>query len=239
MSIRLKCFIIDDDVNDREHLRNLLGRAFKDVDLVGESGSLPEAKPLLEIHRPHMVFLDLHIGKNLGFELFANGAKPDFEVVITSGYKEYALEAFRFGVLDYLVKPLGSVEVHRALSRARRAVSPSNASTVITFQTSEGSRVILANQIYRMEADRNYTVVHGIFGASFYISKNLGYFESLLEKNRFFRVHHSHLVSLYHIAQVHKSDGSLETRDGKIIPVSREKKKRLLELLDLIQREEP
>lgn len=230
--MKISCFIIDDEPGARFILRQLLEKLPDDVEIAGEASSLVEARPLLTSVRPNLVFLDLEMIGSHGFELFENGTRPEFEVVITSAHADQALDAFGFGVADYLVKPLSTQLLSRAILRVRKILAPMENSRMITFHTMEGTQIIPSYQIERLEADRNYSWVHGSFGKPLCISKNLGSFETQLQECGFFRVHHSHLISLHHVYKLNRSDGLLEMKDGQLIPVSREKKKRLLELLE-------
>lgn len=229
--MKIQCFIIDDEPGARFILRNLLQGMNDDLDIVGEAPGLMEARPLLKALKPNLVFLDLEMMGSHGFEIFDSGEMPGFEVVITTAHAEQALDAFGFGVADYLIKPLTSELLARAVSRVRRILAPMENSRMITFHSMEGTRIIPSYQIVRMEADRNYTWVHGNFGKPLCVSKNLGSFETQLQECGFFRVHHSHLVSLYQIHKLNRSEGFVEMKDGKLIPVSREKKKGLVQLL--------
>jgi two-component system LytT family response regulator len=231
--MKIQCFIIDDEPGARFILRNLLEKQPEDLEVVGEAPGLAEARPLLLSLKPNLVFLDLEMVGSHGFEIFEGGVRPDFEVVITSAHSDQALDAFGFGVADYLVKPLNTQILSRAIQRVRKILAPMENSRMITFHTMEGTQIIPSYQIARLEADRNYTWVHGTFGKSLCISKNLGSFESQLLPCGFFRVHHSHLISLYQVQKINRSDSLVEMKDGQIIPVSREKKKRLLELLEI------
>jgi two-component system LytT family response regulator len=230
--MKIRCFIIDDEAGARFILRNLLKNFPEETEIVGEASGLPEAMPLLEKTKPDLVFLDLEMVNSHGFDLFETENRPDYEVVITSAHDNQALDAFRFGVADYLVKPLSSDLLKRALGRVRKIFAPMESSRMITFHTMEGSQIIPSYQLIRLEADRNYTWVIGTFGKPFCVSKNLGFFESQLESCGFFRVHHSHLISIFQIYRINRSEGTVEMKDGQTVPVSREKKKRLTEMLE-------
>lgn len=230
--MKIRSFIIDDESGARFILRSLLSNLSDEAEIIGEAASLREALPLLEELKPDLVFLDLEMVSSHGFELFEGKNRPDFEVVITSAHSDQALDAFGFGVADYLVKPLNGELLKRALARVRKIIAPMETSRMLSFHTMEGTQVIPSYQIIRLEADRNYSWVIGTFGKPLCVSKNLGFFESQLESCGFFRVHHSHLISLFQIHKLNRSDGIVEMKDGHLIPISREKKKRLAELID-------
>ena len=140
--MKIQCFIIDDETGARFILRNLLEKMADEVEIVGEAPGLTEARPLLKALKPNLVFLDLEMLGSHGFEIFEGNVRPEFEVVITTAHADQALDAFGFGVADYLVKPLSSDLLSRALTRVRRILAPMENSRMITFHTNDGSQVI-------------------------------------------------------------------------------------------------
>ena len=230
--MKIQCFIIDDEPGARFFLRNLLEKMPEELEILGEASGLSEAGPLLKSLKPNLVFLDLEMVNSHGFDLFEGDERPPFEVVITSAHSNQALEAFRFGVADYLVKPLTTPLLLRAIMRVRKILAPMENSKMVTFHTQEGMQAIPSFKIVRFEADRNYSWVHGTFGKSLCISKNLGFYEPQLENCGFFRVHHSHLISIFQIHKINRSESTVLMSDGHLVPISREKKKRLLELVE-------
>lgn len=230
--MRLRCFIVDDEPGARLALRDLITRYDSASEVVGEASDIPGARQQLAVLKPHLVFLDLEMTGSSGFEILRESGKPPYEIVITSAFSDRALEAFRHGVADYLVKPVDSVTLNRAFTRVRRILKPIENSVLISVPTSEGDKLLQTHEISRFMADRNYTWIFGSFGKPVCVSRNLGHFEELTRDAGFVRIHHSHLVSLFQIIRVNLKEGIVEMQDGELIPVSREKRKNLYEILE-------
>jgi two-component system, LytTR family, response regulator len=234
----LKCIIVDDEEGARFAIRVLLQNFTNLVEVVGEAEGIPEALTLLKKFKPKLVFLDLEMVNSSGFEIFRSPDKHDFEVIVTSSYQNMALDAFKYGVADYLVKPLTSTMLERAIRRVMHILAPYNTAQMVTLQTSNGTRILSSQKIFRLESDRNYTWLFGDFGDKILSSKNLGHFETLLENCGFIRIHHSHLVSAYQIVRLDKTGFVVELKNGEILPISRDRKKQLLEKLRLFYKVE-
>jgi two-component system LytT family response regulator len=229
--MKLKCIIVDDEPHARKLLLGLTKKYGNHLaEIIGEAEGIPGLMELLHTLKPDLVFLDLEMGSGFGFDLFSKIENQTFDVIITSAHPQYALKAFEFGIADYLIKPISPSVFVRGLERVIK-IQKKDEDKLIQINTADGQANILASKIYRIEADRNYSWVHGSFGSSIFTSKNLGYFESQLASSGFFRVHHSHLVSIKKIVKIIKVDGNLEMEDGTIIPVSREKGKNLSAIL--------
>jgi two-component system LytT family response regulator len=234
----LKCIIIDDEKIAREALKKLLVEFEPKIEILAESNGIPDAIPKIKSLSPNLVFLDLEMADSYGFDLFDCGLSTDFEVVITSAFNDQSMEAINYGAADYIVKPVTLHSLKRAITRVKKILAPLESGKMVLFPTFDGIQLIPSYQIIRLEADRNYCWVFGSFGKEFCLSKNLGQFEPILEKYGFLRVHHSHMVSIYQIKAINKAEGVLEMKDGKLIPISREKRKRLGELIDQYQFED-
>jgi two-component system LytT family response regulator len=227
----LKCIIVDDEEGARFAIRVLLENFTDQVQLVGEAEGIPEAVKLLKKCRPRLVFLDLEMVNSSGFDIFRSAERHDFEVIVTSSYPGLALDAFKYGVADYLVKPLTSPMLARAIGRVKQILAPYDTAQMVALQTTDGTRVLPSQKIFRLESDRNYTWVYGDFGEKILSSKHLGHFESQLDSCGFVRIHHSHLVSIYQIVRLDKTEFVVELKNGDILPISRDRKKNLVEKL--------
>ena len=111
----IKALIIDDEKAARDLLESLLHQFFPHVNVVGKARNLVQAAALIHTEQPDLVFLDIHLEENLGFDLFNQFTQPDFEVIFTTAYDKYALKAIKVSALDYLVKPLQVDELETAL----------------------------------------------------------------------------------------------------------------------------
>jgi len=224
----LKCIIVDDEPNARALLKSLLDEFIDtEIELIGEAQDLNGLVNLLQTRKPDLIFLDLEMKSSFGFDLFQKIEKKYFEVVITSAHSQYALKAFEYGIAGYLVKPISPFGLRGVINRVIQILSKSK-EPQISFHTQDGQVPIPVGKISRIEADRNYSWVHGTFGKPILISKNLGLMESQLADHGFIRIHHSHLVAKAHIVKVRKVENMLEMADGSLVPFSRERRKSLI-----------
>lgn len=167
---------------------------------------------------------------------------PDFDVIFITAHNQYAVQAIRFSALDYLLKPISPEDLKEAVkrhttknesSRQRKMLFENLAANIdkrdmkdfrLAVPSSEGVFFFLVHEILRLEADRNYTIIHLINKRPFIASKTLKHFEDMLAKFRFIRTHKSHLVNLDHIIRISNNNEFIILSDGSRIEVSRRKK---------------
>jgi two-component system LytT family response regulator len=227
----LKCLIVDDEPEARFTTRTLIKTYGKNIEIIGEVSDLEAAKKFIKDKKPQLVFLDLQLVGAFGYDLFEEPVQRDYKVIITSAHTERAVDAFKYEVVDFLVKPFSGDQLVSAIDKVRKVLAPVESVKLISFQTKEGTLVMPSNQVIRLEAEGSYTLVHCSSGKpAFLISRNIGYMETLLENDGFIRVHNSHLISIPKILRFNVSAGCVEMVEGHLIPVSRDKKKRFLEL---------
>jgi len=227
----LKSLIVDDEPEARFTTRTLIQKFAGDIEIIGEVSDIDQARTFLKIKKTDLVFLDLQLVGAFGYDLLQNPEVRDFKVIITSAHIERAVDAFKYDVVDYLVKPFTGDQLNKAIAKVKKALLPVESFKLISFQTREGTQIVPSNQVVRLEAEGSYTRVHfGMERPAFLISKNLGQMELLLEKDGFCRVHNSHLVSVPQVLRFNMTESFIEMKDGHLIPVSRDRKKRFVEL---------
>jgi two-component system, LytTR family, response regulator len=242
----MKCLIIDDEVKSQTLLLKLCKVYCPEIEVVGLAGSVDEGIKKIDLLKPDLVFLDIHMPVKSGFSLLDYYKDNiDFSVIFTTAYDEYALEAFRFSVTDYLQKPIDIEELQAAVKKAMltQNINPSQISTLqesllsekvqkIALTTIEGFTFVKFKNIIRCEAQGNYTYVYLQAGKPVLITKTLKYYEELLQPKGFFRIHKSHLINLQEVRKFIKGKKSMvEMTDGEQIEVSNKKRERLLEKL--------
>jgi two-component system LytT family response regulator len=182
----LKCLIVDDEPEARFTTRTLIKTYGKNIEIIGEVSDLEAAKKFIKDKKPQLVFLDLQLVGAFGYDLFEEPVQRDYKVIITSAHTERAVDAFKYEVVDFLVKPFSGDQLVSAIDKVRKVLAPVESVKLISFQTKEGTLVMPSNQVIRLEADGSYTLVHCISGKpAFLISRNIGYMETLLEKDGF------------------------------------------------------
>lgn len=247
----IRTILIDDEPDARESLRYLLQRYCPDVEIVGEAASAAEGKLLLEKESPNMVFLDVQMPRQSGFDLLEDLSVINFQVIFVTAFEQYAIKAIRFSALDYLLKPVDVDDLQNALQRYRlRQEEPTDhrdyQHRIKHFQQADSRFQKLAipgkgetsflplPEILYCEADGSYTKVHQVNGHIHLLSRPLKEIEVMLSEHGFFRVHHSFLVNLEHIQKYIKGEGGYVILTGnKKIDVSRRKKEEFLRRLGL------
>lgn len=242
----IKTVIIDDEARARDTIRGILGLSQEDIELVGEAASVSEAYELISRKKPEIVFLDINLPDGTGFDLLKKFRKIFFSIIFITAHEEYAITAFKYSAVDYIMKPVHAGELLNAISRAAEAIHEeetgirlrallSNIESLkkLVLRTAESIHIINVKDIIRCESDVNYTLFFLANKEKLLVSKTLKEYAELLEGNGFFRPHQSHLVNITHILRFDKADGgTLVLDDGSEIPVSSRKKDSLLNLFD-------
>lgn len=240
--------IVDDEPYSCETLATLLERYCPDVKVLDICYSAASALKSINEQKPQLLFLDIEMPHMNGFELLEKLPDIDFELVFTTSYDQYAIKAFRFSALDYLLKPIDQDDLRKAVQKAVNStshVSPQQIKVLleklnhptlivnkIAIPTLEGLQMILVESIINCEADRNYTIINTKNKQKIVASKTLKEVEELLEDYPFIRVHHSHIVNLNEVERYVKGEGGyLLMSNGSNIDVSRSRKEFLLKKL--------
>lgn len=241
----LKVIIIDDEESGRSALRNFIAEICKDVTVVAEADGVASGIGQIILQKPDLVFLDVRMQDGTGFDLLEKIPERDFQVVFVTSFDHYAVQAFRFSAVDYLLKPVDPDLLADAIEKARIAQSRSDISSKLDVLVSnigkleklaipsvEGIRFVRIDEIVRCESDDNYTTVFMRNGEKIVVSKTLKDYERLLSDMHFCRVHKQHLVNLKYVEKYVPGDGGyLILEDGSHVDVSRRKKDQLLDLL--------
>lgn len=242
----IRTFLIDDEPNCTDVLRVLLAKHCPDVQLCGVFNDAEQALAAIQLERPELVFLDIEMPVLNGFDLLQACAPLDFRVVFTTAYDQYAVRAFKFNALDYLLKPIERVELIAAVDKVKRASIPSPQRLEAVRLLKEqpvperialpvGQELLLVDvsAILYCESDGSYVSVF-LQGQTkpILLSKSLREFEELLNNPAFFRSHNSYLVHLKHVQKIFRADGGgLVMVNGATLPVARAKKADLLTLV--------
>ena len=247
----MKTIIIDDEPKARDNLKLLLSEYCPNVNILASEGNIKDAIASINKHQPELIFLDVQMQGETGFDLLEKLETITFEVVFTTAHHEYALKAFKFSAIDYLLKPIDIEGLRRAVQRAierngkqmeRRMEIASdtldqNKSSFnkIALPTSEGFVFIVKDDIVRCESTDNYTNFYLADGTKVLVSKTLKHFDEILSPYGFFRVHQSHLINLSHLQKYHKGEGGYAIMsDASSVMVSRRKKAEFLDCLSRI-----
>lgn len=249
----ITALLIDDDSNLRNGMKGLLGMYAPDIIILGEADSVKAGIDAIESYRPNVIFLDIQLGDGTGFDILEqltqkHGSLTSHVVFITA-HEEYALKAFRFSALDYLLKPVDPEELRKVTEKIKKVLSTSDnfahidllleniRKKVDTFKrialsTSDGIHLFDVSDIIRLESQDNYTKFYIKNNKPVLIAKTLKEYEDLLSGQGFERIHQSHLINLAYLKSYIKKDGGYAVMaDNSNLPISQRKKDRLQELL--------
>lgn len=245
----LKVVVVDDEKMAREVIIGMAQRYFSDFFLSGEADSVNSAYYVINATHPDLVMLDIQLPDGTGFDLLNRfGEKIYFKVIFITAYEEFAVKAFRFSALDYLLKPIDPNEFVNSIQRAKQSLSietfkeglrtlrtiyspGSVRHDTILLHTSQEVRRLFSNEIIRVAGDGNYCNVFLIAGEVIRMAKTLNWLEEFLAPKGFIRTHKQHIVNITYVKSFLKNDQVLLLADGSKIPVSFRKRISVLEAL--------
>jgi two-component system LytT family response regulator len=247
----IKIIVVDDEPRGRNTLQQLLSQ-HDDLEVVATAASAEEGIREITARHPDLIFLDIEMPFQTGFDMLELLRPVQFEVVFVTAYDQYAVKAFKYNAIDYVLKPVDFDELDRVLDKVRtrlREKTPpparqfeevlhklrniNNNFDKLALPTSDGLIFIQINDVIRLQSDSNYTLFHLLGNEKILVTRTLGDYEELLREHNFCRVHHSHLINLSHLKRYIKTDGgyALMVDDSKV-EISRRKKDEFLAMLD-------
>ncbi|MCI5054528.1 MAG: LytTR family DNA-binding domain-containing protein [Flavobacteriales bacterium] len=242
---RLKCVLVDDEPDAIETLSIQLSHVDKDIEIIGTFNDISSAFKGISELQPDLVFLDIELGSETSFELIELFDEINFKIIFVTGHNAFAIKAIKFSALDYLLKPVRSVELIEAISKAKKTIFNKESYDLLKDQIRQqklspkiaintGDEVVLLNikDILRCEADKNYTWIY-TNTKKYLISKPLKEYDFLLNEHGFYRSHKSHLISLDQITSfTHKDGGYIVMKDDSEVPIAQRKKADFLEMMN-------
>ncbi len=240
-----KAVIIDDEKNGRNTLNSLLTKYCPEIEIIGEAFDVNSGIEVIEELNPDIVFLDVEMPDGTGFDLLSQIGDIEFEVIFVTAYDKYAVRAFQFSAVDYLLKPVNpnllvtavgkikdNSEVKLLSEKIDTLLGNTKKLDKIVLHTAEGIHVVKIENIIRCTADDYYTIFHLKDNSKITVSITLKEYAESLEDFNFFRTHQSHLVNLDYVDRyVNTEGGYLVMQNGDTVEVSRRKKKLLIEAL--------
>ncbi len=232
--------IIDDEPAARDIIRAIVREKMPAARIVGEAGSVAEALGILQSASPQVILLDIALADGSGFDLLQSypGALP--QIIFITAFDEFAVKAFRYSALDYLVKPFDPADLVAALFKAQSqrhpdffsaqlsnlmATNQSRSFEKIALPTSGALHLVAVDHIVRLESDAGYTTVFIQNGENILIARNIKDFEDILPGDKFFRIHQSHIIHLGSALKVLSQEGDyVLMQDGACLPLSRRRK---------------
>jgi two-component system LytT family response regulator len=234
----LKVIIVEDEFPGQEFLKNCLLKNYENISISHIASSVNEAVEAINKYKPDLVFLDIEIINGTGFDVLDKISERNFEIIFTTAYNQFALQAIKKHAFDYILKPININELTDSVDRVCKKIIESKLVVNNTFRdkiiipTLKGIEYLDSNQILYLEANGSYTFLV-TETSKILSSKNLGEFENLINKELFHRCHNSFIVNITKIKKFHKNrSGTLILTNGDVVPVSQRKMKDFSNLIN-------
>ncbi|XLS29677.1 LytR/AlgR family response regulator transcription factor [Flavobacteriaceae bacterium M23B6Z8] len=247
----MKILIVDDELSARKLLKCMLTSLFKEEkDMVlYEAKDLPNAVKLIKAEQPNIVLLDIEMPEHSGLEIleFLKNTPINFQLIFTTAYNDYAVEAFKLNATDYLLKPIDIVELENAIQKAKAMSTESLEqkledlrqtflelkTTKIVLDVPNGFMFIAPDDVIALIADGMYTTVYQKDKSKTVIAKPIRHFIERLEKHKYFyRPHRSYYINLKYMKEFSRKDGAtIILENGMSIPIARDKKEEFLYII--------
>lgn len=240
--------LVDDMPQALEMLQSDISNQHPSIQIIGTASSVVEAAKLLRKQQPDILFLDIMLGDGTGFDILEIIPDLQSKIIFVTASDEYAIKAFKFAAIDYVLKPYADEELANAIDKAIKSIqphkeqldvlqhavnNPNNQPQKISLHTLDKIIVVSLDEIIRCKSDNNYTTFYFENGNKIMVTKTLKYFADLLKESHFLRVHQSHLVNTMFIKEYIKSDGGyLVLKNKSTVPVSVRKRSEVFEALN-------
>jgi len=246
----MKIALIDDDSNVRDLYRKVISTRLVEFEQIEEAGSVAAGVELIKSFMPDVVILDIDLGDGTGFDVLQAVKPYSFSLIFSTASNDYAVKAFKFSALDYILKPVDETELQSALEKALDSRENQNLDNRLknffeqySNKSSQQKKIVLKTlgeihivdiaEIIYCQSDNSYTTFFFSNGEEIIVSRSLKEFEDILTEFNFFRPHTSYLVNLNYVKKLDKSDGGfLVLKNGREIPVSVRKKAGLIQVLE-------
>ena len=243
----IKAIIIDDEQSSQITLKNMVTQFCSDIEITATVGSVLEGVNIIRQDHPDLVFLDVEMPVHNGFTLFDHFPEPPFSVIFTTAFQKYAIKAFRFSAIDYLLKPINLEDLRAAIKKVSSKkemdstkeklqtlkANLNNIGSKLALPTMEGYYFVEVKDIIRCESQNNYTFFHLLDGKKILVSRTLKIFSKMLEDHRFFRTSRSDLVNLNHIITFGRQKSpTLTLSDNTILNISIRRKEAFLRIIE-------
>ncbi|MCB0610623.1 MAG: response regulator transcription factor [Lewinella sp.] len=240
----IRAIIVEDEPSGLENLRWKLQNNCPEVEIIAECTNGQDAVNTIRRLLPDLLFLDIMLGDMTGFDVLKSIRHPSFEVIFTTSYDDYAIQAIKTSALDYLLKPVEVDELLDAVAKARvKLQNPANAAAKQTpaapatakfgLPIATGMQFVDIQEVIYAQAEDNIAVIHLADKPPIRLTKTLGWLEEQLETYGFYRVHHSYLINRNHIVEYIRNEGGFVVMSNKkAISISRRKKDGFLQFLE-------
>jgi len=243
----ISAVIIEDELRSQELLQTIIEEYCNNVKVSGLADSVETGISIIKKVQPQVVFLDVEINGGTGFDILKAFTKPNFKIIFVTGYNHYAIKAIKHSAMDYIMKPINLEEIQDAITRVSKEVQtqqkkinflqdslskdPDQIDQFI-LSHSKGHNIVKIEDILFVEAEGSYITIFLKDKKKHLASNPLHFYESILPKSSFFRIHKSYLVNIKKVLTVHAGRGGMvELIEGFTLPVAYRRKAAFLKSL--------
>ena len=245
----LRTIIIDDEAHMRQTLEKMVGRFCPNIKLVAIANGVENGVEKIRNHHPDLILLDIKMKDGTGFDLLKQLQPVDFKVIFITAYDQYAIKAFKFSAIDYILKPVDPDELAEAVNKAEKIKlkdfstqldnldeqmhTQDKLNKKIILKTLDNIHLIKIRNINYCESEGSYCAIHLLNGKKIVASNVLKDYDELLKDAGFYRVHKSFLINMRHIERFEKADGGYVVLENEIrVPVASRKREELMEMFE-------
>lgn len=240
----MKVLIVEDEENSRIALKNLISNFADGIESVLVAEGVNSAIELILKQKPDILILDIELSDGTSFSILEKIPKYNFAVFFITAYNQYAQKAIKHSALDYILKPYDPIDVMKALEKAKTEVEQGslqdrikllfenqNQIAKIALPSNNGMVIKPVEDILFLESSNNYTLFYFKSDDQILVTKTLKYYEDVLDKESFIRIHQSYLININYIEEYSRGEGASVIIGKKSIPVSRRKREELQSII--------
>ncbi len=248
----IKAIIVDDENNSRELLKHLIEKECSEsIKILALTESVEAAEKKIRQLLPDLLFLDIEIAGQTGFDLLEKIQDIKLDVIFTTAFDHYALKAIKYSAIDYILKPIDPEELKIAVEKIKQKQinnpslnqlqlllqnfkQPDSSLAKISLPSIHGHEIVFVKDIIRLESDSHYSIIYLTGKRKIMVAKTLKNYEDILPSDKFYRIHTSHLVNVEHVVRVNNKDNIAIMIDDSSVEISRRKKEEFMLRLGLL-----
>jgi len=251
---QIKTIIVDDDESNIELLSHFIEKYCSSmVEIVGTATTVDDAVELIQKLKPHLFLLDIILNNSTSFEILEKIPKYNYKIIFVTAYDKFAVKAFKYHAVDYLLKPVQIEELVHAINESYKDINnyfftsgeqvtrlvesvnkKESTFDFIAIPSVKEINFVRIEEIAFCKSEGRYTIFHLVSGEELVVTKNLGEYDGFLNPNFFFRVHNSYLVNLKQVENILKTDGYYcNMKGGKVIPIAKRRQEKLHKFLGI------
>lgn len=236
------CVIIDDELKSRELIKSIIEENFSYITVVGTADSVLSGLKVINSEKPDIIFLDIQLPDGKGFDILEHIIDIECKVIFITAYDEYAIKAFKFSAVDYILKPVNIFELIKSVNKALLSIKEQVNYTALLENIENGSpsklsvhvkdQILYINviEIVSITGEGRYSIIKLINKKEYIDSKILSYYEDILDEKYFVRIHKSHIINIRQVISYKKTGNSQVTMSDKsVFNISRYKKELFLD----------